>query len=56
MDWEEPLEEGMANHSLFLPGKSYEQRSLAGYSPWGHQESDPTEATEHMHTHAFKEN
>ena len=22
---------------VFLPGKSHEQRSLAGYSPWGHK-------------------
>jgi len=22
---------------VFLPGKSYGQRSLAGYSPWGHK-------------------
>ena len=28
---------------VFLPGKSHEQRSLAGYSPWGHKESDTTE-------------
>ena len=25
----------------------YGQRSLAGYSPWGHRESDTTEVTEH---------
>ena len=25
-----------------LPGKSYGWRSLAGYSPWGHKESDTT--------------
>ena len=24
---------------VFLPGKSHGQRSLAGYSPWGHKES-----------------
>ena len=28
---------------VFLPGESHGQRSLAGYSPWGHKESDPTE-------------
>ena len=28
---------------VFLPGESLEQRSLAGYSPWGHKESDTTE-------------
>ena len=27
--------EEMATHSVFLPGKSYGQRSLVGYSPWG---------------------
>ena len=28
---------------VFLPGKSHGQMSLAGYSPWGHKESDMTE-------------
>ena len=45
---EDPLEEGMATQqptSVFLPGESHGQRSLAGYSPWGHKESDMTEAT-----------
>ena len=35
---------------VFLPGISHGQRSLAGYSPRGHKESDTTEATEHMCT------
>ena len=26
-----------------MPGKSHGQRSLVGYSPWGHKESDMTE-------------
>ena len=26
-----------------MPGKSHGQRSLAGYSPWGHKESDMAE-------------
>ena len=30
---------------VFLPGESHGQRSLAGYSPWGHKELDTTEAT-----------
>ena len=29
--------------SVFLPGKSHGQRSLAGYSLWGHKELDMTE-------------
>ena len=28
---------------IFLPEKSHGQRSLVGYSPWGHKESDMTE-------------
>ena len=28
---------------VFLPGESHGQRRLAGYSPWGHKESDVTE-------------
>ena len=30
---------------VLLPGESHEQRSLAGYSPWGHKELDSTEVT-----------
>ena len=30
---EDPLEEGMATHSIFLPGESCGQRSLVGNSP-----------------------
>ena len=28
---------------VFLPGESHGQRSLVGYSPWGHKELDTTE-------------
>ena len=28
---------------VLLPGNSHGQSSLAGYSPWGHKESDTTE-------------
>ena len=27
----------ICNFLAFLPGKSHEHRSLAGYSPWGHK-------------------
>ena len=42
---------------VFLPEESHWQRSLAGYSPWGHKELDMTEATEHStaHTEVFNE-
>ena len=33
----------------FLLGKSHGQRSLEGCSPWGHKESDRTQAAEHAH-------
>ena len=50
--WEDPLEEGMATHTpLFLPGESHGRRSLVGYSPWGHEESD---TTERLHFHALE--
>ena len=32
---EDPLEKEIAAHSVFFPGESHGQRSLAGYSPWG---------------------
>ena len=35
---------------LFLPVEFHGQRSLEGYSPWGHKELDTTEHT-HTHTH-----
>ena len=28
---------------MFLPGEFHGQRSLVGYSPWSHKESDMTE-------------
>ena len=40
---------------VFLPGKFHGQRSLAGYSPWSHKESNTAEhahARAHTHTHA----
>ena len=47
---------------VFLPGESLGQRSLAGYSPRGHKESDMTEqpsmrvsmrSRTHTHTHGI---
>ena len=43
MGWEDPLEEGCLPIPVLLPGESHGQRSLAGYSPWGHTELDTTE-------------
>ena len=33
----------MATRPVFLPGESYGQRRLVGYSLWGHKELDTTE-------------
>ena len=42
----------MATHSSILAWTVFQgQRSLKGYSPWGHRESDPTDF--HTHTHNF---
>ena len=48
---EDPLEKRMAPTPVFLPGESHRQRSLVGYRPWGHKESDMTEVTEQAHLH-----
>ena len=47
--WGSPLEKSMATHSsIFMPGEFHGQKSLVGYSPWGHKESDMTEVlTQH---------
>ena len=42
---EDLLEKEMA---VLVPGKSHGRRSLVGYSPWGHKESD---ATDRLHFH-----
>ena len=54
LDWEDPLEEGMATHSSIIAWTEepsglqsmglhpHGQRSVASYSPWGRKESDMT--------------
>ena len=42
LGWEDPLEKEMASHTSTLAWKSYGQRTLVGYSPWGHKKSDMT--------------
>ena len=39
LGWEDPLEKGMGIHSSTFAWR----RSLVGYSPWSHKESDTTE-------------
>ena len=41
LGWEDPLGKWQPA-PVFLPGEFHGQRRLAGYSPWGHKESDTT--------------
>ena len=38
LGWEDPLDRKWQPTPVFLPRELYGQRSLAGYSPWGHKE------------------
>ena len=40
LGWEDPWRRKWQHTPVFLPGELHGQRSLAGYSPWGHKESD----------------
>ena len=40
---------------VFLPRKSYRQRKLVGYCPWGHKELDTRLSYIHTHTHTSME-
>ena len=44
LGWEDPLEKDMATHCSILAWRisPLGWRSLMGYSPWGHKESDMT--------------
>ena len=42
---EDPWRKARQPIPVFLPGESLEQTSVEGFSPWGHKESDTTEAT-----------
>ena len=45
----------MATHSIFLCLENpHGQRSLAGYSAWGHKESDTTEQLSTAHLELFR--
>ena len=49
---EDPLEKEWPPTPAFFPGEPHGQWSLAGYSLWGHTESDTAEATWHGRLHA----
>ena len=44
---EDPWRRAWQPPPVSLPGESHRQRSLAGYSPWCHKESDMIEVTRH---------
>ena len=50
LGWGDPLEKGMANHSIILPWRIPWTEDPGGYSPWGCKESDMTEWLTHTHT------
>ena len=57
LGWEGPLEKGMATHSNILAWRIPWKRSLVGYSPWGHRESDTNELltlSHNLHTILWK--
>ena len=43
LGWEDPLEEEIATHPVFLPGKFHGQKNLEDDSSWGPTESDTTQ-------------
>ena len=43
LGWKIPWRRAWQSTPVFLPEESYGQRSVAGYSPWGHRELDMTE-------------
>ena len=49
--WKIPRRRKWQPTPVFLLGESYEQRSLVGYSPWGHKELDTTEQLNNIRTY-----
>ena len=52
--WKIPRRRAWQPTPVSLPGEPRGQRSLRGCSPWGHRESDTTEATAHTRTHVYR--
>ena len=47
---EDPLEEAWQPTPVFLAAESHGQKSLVGYSPWGHKVFDMMEVTGRSHS------
>ena len=43
LGWEDPWRRDWLPTPIFLPRKFHGQRTLVGYSQWGHKQSDTTE-------------
>ena len=43
LGWEDPPVREWQRTPIFVPGEFHGQRSLVGYSPWGHKELDTAE-------------
>ena len=56
LDQEDPLDEDMATHPVFLPGEFHGQRSLVDYSPWDCKESDTTVDPYHTYCTDYRKN
>ena len=50
MDWDDPLEKGMATHSSILAWRILWTEEPGKVQSTGHKESGMTEVTEHAHT------
>ena len=53
LGWEGPLEEKMATNSSILAWEIPRTEEPSGYHSRGHQESDTTEVTEHVHAYRY---
>ena len=54
LGWKSPWRKEWLPTQVFLAGEVHGQKSLEGYSPWGHKELDTTERLTHTHTNVIK--
>ena len=51
LDWEDPLEKGMATHPSIRAWRNAWTEEPGGLSPWGRKELDTSECLIHTNTH-----
>ena len=54
LGWEDPWSRKWQSTPVFSPGKLHGQRSLEGYSPWGHKELNAVEHALLSHSGCFQ--